>query len=397
MNYSKKTIEDIDVSGKKILLRVDFNVPIDKLTGEITDDNRITAALPTINYLLERNAAVIVCSHRGRPKGEWKDSLSLAPVAKRLSELLNSTVKMSKDVAGEDSVRLAAELEGGEVLLLENLRFDPREEKNDPSFVKELAGLADIYVSDAFGCVHRSHGSTCGVASFLPAVSGFLLAKELEVLGGALSNPSKPLVVVLGGSKVSDKIGVITNLINIADTIIIGGGMAYTFLNALGHNIGNSLCEADKLELALKMIEDAKSNGVEILLPTDSAIADRFENGCHKRIVGVCDMPDGWMGLDIGPASVELFVEKLKTAGTIIWNGPMGVFEFPEFAYGTKSIADAMASSSAVTIIGGGDSAAAVNQFGLADKMTHVSTGGGASLEFLEGRELPGVECLLDK
>lgn len=397
MKYSKKTIEDINVTGKKILLRVDFNVPIDKETGEITDDNRITAALPTIKYLLEKKAAVIVCSHRGRPKGEWRESLSLAPVAKRLSELLDITVKMSKDVVGEDSVGLAAGLQKGEVLLVENLRFDPREEKNDPLFAKELAGLADIYVSDAFGCVHRSHGSTCGVASYMPAVSGFLLAKELEVLGGALTNPIRPLVVVLGGSKVSDKIGVITNLINIADTIIIGGGMAYTFLSALGYNIGNSLCENDKLGLALKMIEDAKKKGVEILLPTDSAIADRFENGCEKKTVRISDMPEGWMGLDIGRDTADRYVQKLKTAGTIIWNGPMGVFEFPDFAYGTEAIAEAMADSDAITIIGGGDSAAAVNKFGLAGKMTHVSTGGGASLEFLEGRELPGVECLLDK
>lgn len=397
MNYSKKTIEDIDVSGKKILLRVDFNVPADKETGEITDDNRIMAALPTINYLIEKNAAVIICSHRGRPKGQWKESLSLAPVAKRLAEILSVPVKMSKDVAGEDSCRLASELSGGEVLLLENLRFDPREEKNDPGFAKILAGFADIYVSDAFGCVHREHGSTCGVASFLPAVSGFLLAKELEVLGGALSNPQKPLVVVLGGSKVSDKIGVITNLINIADTIIIGGGMAYTFLSALGYNIGNSLCETDKLELALKMIEGAKNNGVELLLPTDSAIAERFETGSRKRNVDIGEIPEGWMGLDIGPSSAELFASKLKNVGTIIWNGPMGVFEFPEFACGTKAIAEAMAGSGAITIIGGGDSAAAVNQFGLSDKMTHVSTGGGASLEFLEGKELPGVACLLNK
>jgi len=397
MNYNKKTVADIDVSGKKVLLRCDFNVPIDKQSGAITDDNRIKAALPTIRYLLEKGAAVIACSHMGRPKGEWKPELSLVPVAERLSILIGQNVKMASDVVGEDAITLASDLRSGEIMLLENLRFDPREEKNDPEFSKTLASLAEVYVSDAFGCVHRSHGSTRGVANYLPAVSGFLLAKELEVLGGALTNPKKPLVVILGGSKVSDKIGVITNLINISDTIIIGGGMAYTFIRAQGHSIGSSLCEEDKLDHAKELLEAAKARGVDLLLPTDSAIGDKFDANCLKKFATTTAMPDGWMGMDIGQESAQAFVKKIKGAGTVIWNGPMGVFEFPEFSYGTKMIAEAMAQSSAVTIIGGGDSAAAVNQFSLADKMTHVSTGGGASLEFLEGKVLPGVACLLDR
>ena len=397
MNYSKKTIKDIDISGKRILLRCDFNVPIDKITGKISDDNRITAALPTIKYLLENGASIIACSHMGRPKGVWKDELSLAPVAVRLSELLGQPVKMASDIIGESAKEIAATLQGGEIMLLENLRFHIEETKNDPDFSKALANFADIYVSDAFGCVHRAHASTEGVSSFLPAVSGFLLSRELETLGAALEHPQKPLVAVLGGSKVGDKIGVIKNLINLADTIIIGGGMAYTFVKALGYGIGNSLLDEEHLKLAGTLIKEAREKGTVFLLPVDTAIGDKFEIGCEKRCVKTHEIPDGWMGMDIGERSIAMFSEYIKNAGTVIWNGPMGVFEFPDFAQGTRAIAEAIAKCEGVTIIGGGDSAAAVDQFGLAAEMTHVSTGGGASLEFLEGKNLPGVACLLDK
>ena len=400
MNYNKKTVYDIDVKGKKVLLRCDFNVPQDKATGAITDDKRIISALPTIRYLLEQGAAVIACSHLGKPKGEIKPALSLAPVAVRLSELLGQEVIFAKDTIGEDAKGKAAALKGGEILLLENLRFDIREEKNGADFAKALADLtgADgVYVSDAFGTVHRAHASTAGVAAYLPAVSGLLIQKELEIMGGALENPKRPFVAILGGAKVSDKIGVINNLIEKADTIIIGGGMAYTFLKAQGYGIGTSLLEEDKVDYAREMIEKALAKGVMFLLPVDTAVHDKFENAKEFLTVDVAMIPDSSMGLDIGPKTVALFTEAIKGAGTVVWNGPMGVFEFSAFAYGTNAIAKALAESGAVTIVGGGDSAAAVEQLGYADKMTHISTGGGASLEFLEGKELPGVACLLDK
>ena len=397
MNYNKKTVMDVDVAGKKVLLRCDFNVPQDKATGAITSDKRIVASLPTIRYLLERGAAVIACSHLGKPKGEWKAKLSLAPVAQRLSELLGQEVIFAKDIVGEDAKAKAAALQGGQIMLLENLRFDPREEKNDPSFAEELASMAELYVSDAFGTVHRAHASTAGVAAYLPAVSGLLVAKELEVMGGALNNPKRPFVAVLGGAKVSDKIGVINNLLDKADTIIIGGGMAYTFAKAQGGSIGKSLCEEDKLDYAREMIAKAEKNGVKLLLPSDTMAADDFSNDAKRQVVSTMAIPDGWEGMDIGPDTIRTFCDAVKGAGTVVWNGPMGVFEFENFAAGTRAMAQALADSGAITIVGGGDSAAAVEQMGFADKITHISTGGGASLEFLEGLELPGVACLLDK
>ena len=397
MNYHKKTINDVDVSGKKVLLRCDFNVPQDKETGAITSDKRIVASLPTIRALLSRGAAVIACSHLGKPKGQRKESLSLAPVAVRLSELLGQEVIFAKDVTGEDAKAKAAALQPGQILLLENLRFDPREEKNDPTFAKELADMAELYVSDAFGTVHRAHASTTGVAAYLPAVSGLLVAKELQIMGGALENPKRPFVAVLGGAKVSDKIGVINNLLDKADTIIIGGGMAYTFAKAQGGEIGKSLCESDKLDYALDMIEKAKKNGVKLLLPTDTLAATEFAPDAESRVVPTGTIPADMEGMDIGPDTTAAFCEAVKGAGTVVWNGPMGVFEFERFAQGTRAMAQALADSGAVTIVGGGDSAAAVEQMGFADKITHISTGGGASLEFLEGIELPGVACLLDK
>ena len=397
MNYNKKSVKDADVKGKKVLLRCDFNVPLDKQTGEITSDKRIVESLPTIEYLLKNGAKVIACSHLGKPKGEFKKDLSLEPVAKHLAKLLNMPVSFAHDVAGEESIKLANELKDGELLLLENLRFDPGEEKNDPELAKKLAALGEIYVSDAFGTVHRAHASTAGIAAYLPAYAGFLVQKELSIMGGALDDPKRPFVAVLGGAKVSDKIGVLTNLIDKADTLIIGGGMAYTFLKAQGKSIGKSLLEEDKIVLAGEVMEKAKAKGVKLLLPVDVAIGDRFAADCEKKIVSVDDIPDDWQGLDIGTKTIALFSDAIKGAGTIVWNGPMGVFEFPAFADGTKSMAKAMADSGAVTIIGGGDSAAAAEQMGFADKITHISTGGGASLEFLEGIELPGIACLLDK
>ena len=397
MNYNKKTVKDIDVAGKKVLLRCDFNVPQDKATGAITDDKRIVAALPTIQYLLEQNAAVIACSHLGKPKGEWKESLSLAPVAKRLSELLGKDVIFAKDIIGEDAKAKAAALQPGQIMLLENLRFDKREEKNDPEFAKELSSMAEVYVSDAFGTVHRAHASTAGVAAYLPAVSGFLIQKELEVMGGALANPKRPLVAILGGSKVSSKIGVINNLLDIADTIIIGGGMCYTFAKAMGASVGKSLLESDWLDYCKEMMQKAKEKGVKLLLPVDGLAATEFSADAAAHPVDGVDIPDDMMGMDIGPKTIALYADAVKNAGTVIWNGPMGVFEFPAFAKGTEAVAEALSQTSAITIIGGGDSAAAVQQLGYADKMTHISTGGGASLEFLEGKELPGVACLLDK
>ncbi len=397
MNYNKKTIMDVDVAGKKVLLRCDFNVPQDKATGEITSDKRIVAALPTINYLLDNGAAVIACSHLGKPKGEWKEKLSLAIVAKRLGELLNREVIFAKDIVGEDAKAKAAALKGGEIMLLENLRFDPREEKNDPTMAKELADMAELYVSDAFGTVHRAHASTAGVAAYLPAVSGLLVARELEIMGGALADPKRPFVAVLGGAKVSDKLGVINNLLDKADTLIIGGGMAYTFVKAQGGSIGKSLCENDRLEYALEMIAKAKANGVELLLPTDTMASAEFSSTAVGTVVPTAAIPEDMEGMDIGPNTRERFCAAVAGAGTVVWNGPMGVFEFDNFAGGTRAMAKALTDCGAVTIIGGGDSAAAIEQMGFADKVTHISTGGGASLEFLEGKELPGVACLLDK
>ena len=401
MDYNKKNVTDIDVTGKKVLLRCDFNVPMAKDgSGVITDDKRIRAALPTIQYLLEHDAAVIACSHMGKPKGEWKPELSMAPVAKRLSELLGKDVILAKDIVGEDAKAKAAALKPGHILLLENLRYDNGETKNDPAFAKALADLAGadgIYVSDAFGTVHRAHASTAGVAAYLPAVSGFLIQKELEVIGGALAAPKRPLVAILGGSKVSSKIGVINNLLEIADTIIIGGGMAYTFSAAQGGKIGDSLLEEDWKGYALEMIDKAKAKGVKLLLPVDTVIADKFAADANADVVESGQIPDGWQGLDIGPKTVELYCDAVKDAGTVIWNGPMGVFENPTLAKGTIAVAQALADSDAVTIVGGGDSAAACEQLGFADKITHISTGGGASLEFLEGLELPGIACLQDK
>ena len=400
MNYNKKTVTDIDVKGKKVLCRCDFNVPQDKKTGAITDDKRIRAALPTLQYLLDQGAAVIVCSHLGKPKGEVKPELSLAPVAKRLEELLGKSVIFASDVVGEDAKAKAAALQPGQIMLLENLRFEKGEEKNDPAFAKALADLAGadgVYVSDAFGTVHRAHASTAGVADYLPAVSGFLIQKELEIIGGALANPKRPLVAILGGSKVSSKIGVINNLLEIADTIIIGGGMAYTFSAAQGGKIGTSLLEADWEDYANEMVKKAADKGVKLLLPVDTVVADAFAADAKSQVVPAGEIPDGWMGLDIGPKTVELYTSAVADAGTVIWNGPMGVFEFPAFAKGTEAVAEALSKTDAITIVGGGDSAAAVEQLGYADKMTHISTGGGASLEFMEGKALPGVVCLLDK
>ena len=396
MNYNKKTVYDVQLQGKKVLLRCDFNVPQNKETGEITSDKRIVAALPTIRYLLEQGAAVIACSHLGKPKGEVKPKLSLAPVSARLSELLGQPVIFAADTIGPDAQAKAAALKPGEVLLLENLRFDIREEKNDPEFAKALADMAEIFVSDAFGTVHRAHASTAGVAAYLPAYSGLLVDKELSIMGKALDDPKRPFVAVLGGAKVSDKINVINNLLEKADTIIIGGGMAYTFKKAQGYGIGKSLLEEDRLDYAREMIEKAEKKGVKFLLPVDNLAAAEFSADAESVTVEN-DIPDDLMGLDIGPKTVELFSEAVRGAGTIVWNGPMGVFEFDKFAGGTKAMARALAESGAITIVGGGDSAAAVEKLGFADKITHISTGGGASLEFLEGKELPGVACLLDK
>ena len=396
MSFNKKTIEDIDVSGKKVLVRCDFNVPLDE-NKNITDETRINAALPTIKYLLEHKAAVILCSHLGRPKGEFNMKYSLAPVAKRLSEKLGFEVKLAKDVIGPDAKKLAAEVKPGEAVLLENVRFHAEEEKNDPAFAKELASMADIYVSDAFGTVHRAHASTAGVAQYLPAVAGFLIGKELNFLGKAVTNPERPFVAILGGAKVKDKIGVITNLIEKVDTLLIGGGMAYTFMKATGGQIGNSLCDEERLGLALELLDKAKAKGVKLLLPVDNVCGKEFNNDTEQMVCESGKIPEGWEGLDIGPKTVELFSKEIKAAKTVVWNGPMGVFEMPNFAKGTLAIATAMAESDATTIIGGGDSAAAVTQMGLASKMSHISTGGGASLEFLEGKTLPGVAALNDK
>ena len=395
-NYNKKSVKDIPLGGKKVLLRCDFNVPQDKETGKITDEGRITAALPTINFLLEQGAAVIACSHLGRPKGQRVDKLSLAPVAENLAAQLGKPVKMAKDIIGPDAVKLAGELKPGEIMLLENLRFHPEEEKNDPEFAKSLASLADVFVSDAFGTVHRAHASTEGVSNYLPAVSGFLVKKELDNIGGAISDPRRPFVAILGGAKVSDKIGVIMNLLKKADTIIIGGGMAYTFVKACGGSIGNSLCEEAQLDEARRILYEAAAHAVKILLPLDSITATKISDDVNTIIVESRLVPDGLIALDIGPRATEYYTREIAGAGTVVWNGPMGVFEYSTFAGGTLAVARTMADSGAVTVIGGGDSAAAVRKFGLEDKFTHISTGGGASLEFMEGKELPGIACLLD-
>ena len=396
MNMNKKTIEDVDVNGKRVLVRVDFNVPMDE-DKNITDENRILGALPTIQYLLKHGAKVVLCSHMGRPKGEFNMKYSLAPVAKRLGELLGMEVKMAKDVIGPDAEATVASLKEGEVCLLENLRFHKEEEKNDPEFAKKLASFGEIYVNDAFGTAHRAHASTAGVTQYLPSVCGFLIEKELRIMGGALENPDLPFLAILGGAKVSDKIGVINNLLEKVDVLIIGGGMAYTFQKAMGGHIGNSLCEDDKLDLAKELLARAAYKGKRIVLPVDNEAGDAFKNDCLHITVHSQEIPDGFEGMDIGPVTREMFVNEVKRARTIIWNGPMGVSEFPTFAAGTRAVAEAVAANPGITIIGGGDSAAAIQKLGFADKVTHVSTGGGASLEFLEGIELPGIAALDDK
>lgn len=432
MNYlNKKTVEDIDVSGKRVLVRCDFNVPMKD--GEITDTKRIVGALPTVKYLADHGAKVILCSHMGRPHNIFNDvvkldkkekkkidtmpaeeqaaatekaleaakgdvtKFSLAPVAAELSKLLGKEVIMAKDVIGPDAKAKAAALNDGDVMILENIRFHAEETKNDPAFAKELASMADIYVNDAFGTAHRAHASTAGAADYLPAVCGYLIQKEISVMGGALENPKRPFVAILGGAKVSDKIGVINNLIEKVDTLIIGGGMAYTFFKALGHSIGTSLCEDDKVELAKEMMEKAEKKGIKFLIPIDNVVATEYSADAEWKVVDSDEIPDGWMGLDIGPKTRALFAEAVANAGTVVWNGPMGVSEWENFANGTIAVAKAVADSDAISIIGGGDSAAAVEKLGFADKMTHISTGGGASLEFLEGLELPGIACLNEK
>lgn len=394
---NKKTVEDIDVKGKRVLARCDFNVPLKD--GEITNDKRIVAALPTIKYLRDHGAKVILCSHLGRPKGEYKPEFSLAPVAAKLSEYLGQEVKLAEDpeVVGANAKAMAAELKDGDVMLLENVRYRKEETKNEEVFSKELASLADIFVNDAFGTAHRAHCSTTGVAAYLPAVCGFLIQKEIKFMGGALADPKRPLVAILGGAKVSDKIGVISNLLDKCDTIIIGGGMAYTFMKYLGHSVGTSLLEEDWIEKAGQMMTDAKKKGVKFLIPVDNKVGKEYDENTESKIVNSDEIPDGWMGLDIGPESQKLFTDAIKGAGTVIWNGPMGVSEWKNFEAGTVAVAKAVADSGAISIIGGGDSVAAVTKLGFADKMSHISTGGGASLEFLEGKELPGIAALQDK
>ena len=394
---NKKSVEDLDVKGKRVLVRCDFNVPLKD--GEITNDKRIVAALPTIKYLMEQGAKVILCSHLGRPKGEYKPEFSLAPVAKRLSEYLGVNVPLAEDenVVGDNAKKMAADLQDGQVMLLENVRYRAEETKNEENFSKELASLADLFVNDAFGTAHRAHCSTTGVASYLPAACGYLIQKEIQFMGGALADPKRPLVAILGGAKVSDKIGVISNLIDKCDTIIIGGGMAYTFMKYLGHNIGTSLLEADWVDKAGEMMQTAKDKGVKFLIPVDNRCGKEYKEDTEVLACKSDDIPDGWMGLDIGPNTEKLFADAIDGAGTVIWNGPMGVSEWDNFASGTIAVAKAIADSGAISIIGGGDSVAAVTKLGFADKMSHISTGGGASLEFLEGKELPGIAALQDK
>lgn len=394
---NKQTVKDIDVFGKKVIVRCDFNVPQDK-DGNITDDRRIVSALDTIKYLIEKDAKVILMSHLGRPKEGYEEKFSLKPIAKRLSELLSKEVLLASDeeVVGENAINLTNNMKNGDVVLLENVRFVKTETKNDLEFAKKLASLADIFVNDAFGTAHRAHSSTEGVAQFLPAVAGFLIEKEIEFIGGALQNPKKPFVAILGGAKVSDKIGVINNLLDKVDRLIIGGGMAYTFLKSKGISIGNSLIEEEKVEYAKEMLDKAEAKGVKVYLPVDHVVAKEFKADAESKVVEG-SIEDGFMGLDIGPKSINEFESALKDAGTVIWNGPMGVFEMEKFAAGTKEVAKVLSSINGTTIIGGGDSAAAVEQLGFADKMSHISTGGGASLEFLEGKVLPGIAALSDK
>ena len=393
---NKKTVKDIDLKGKKVLVRCDFNVPMDE-ERNITDNTRIVAALPTIKYLLEENCAVILCSHLGRPKGEFKPEFSLKPVAKELSKLLDKEVIMANDVIGEDATSKAKALQPGQILLLENVRFHREETDNDEEFSKKLASMAEIYVNDAFGTAHRAHASTEGVARYLPAVAGFLIEKELKFLGKAVSNPERPFVAILGGAKVSDKIGVIDSLLEKVDVLMIGGGMAYTFFKSMGYEVGKSICELDKLDLAKQAMEKAKQRGVKLMLPVDTRVGKEYKEDTESKTVKYTEIPADWEGFDIGEETIKMFSEELKKAKTVVWNGPLGLFEFPQFAVGTNSIAKVLSEIDATTIIGGGDSAAAVKKAGLEDKMTHISTGGGASLEFLEGKKLPGIECLLDK
>ena len=393
---NKKTVKDIDLKGKKVFVRCDFNVPMDE-NQNITDNARIVGALPTIKYLLEQNCKIILASHLGRPKGEFKPEFSLAPVAKELSKLLGQEVIMAKDVIGEDAMTKAANLKEGEILLLENVRFHKEETDNDPEFCKKLASMAEVYVNDAFGTAHRAHASTTGIASYLPAVSGFLIEKELQFLGNAVNNPERPFVAILGGAKVSDKIGVIDSLLEKVDTLMIGGGMAYTFFKAQGYEVGNSICEMDKLDLAKEAMEKAEQKGVKLMLPVDTKVGKEFKPDTESKIVSYTEIPADWEGLDIGPETIKMFEDELRKAKTVVWNGPLGLFEFDQFAIGTNAIAKVLSEIDATTIIGGGDSAAAVKKAGLEDKMTHISTGGGASLEFLEGKKLPGIEALMDK
>lgn len=394
---NKKTVKDIDLKGKKVIVRCDFNVPLDE-NGNITDNRRIVGALDTIKYLLEQNAKIILVSHLGRPKGQVKPEFSLVPVAKELSRLLEKDVKLAEDIIGESAKSLTSNMKDGDIVLLENVRFDAREEKNDLEFAKELASMAEIYVNDAFGTAHRAHSSTAGIAEFLPAVSGFLMEKELNFLGTALENPQRPFVAILGGAKVSDKIAVIDNLLGKVDSLIIGGAMANTFIKAMGYNVGKSLCEDDKLDLAKELMEKAKLKGVKLILPIDAKLGKEFNKDTESQIVDIANVPDDWSIFDVGPKTIDLYKSELENAKTIVWNGPVGLFEFDQFAIGTNSVASILASlNNAITIIGGGDSAAAVEKSGLASKMTHISTGGGASLEFLEGKKLPGVECLQNK
>lgn len=392
----KKTVRDIEVNGKKVLVRCDFNVPQDE-NGNITDNRRVVGALDTIRYLVDNGAKVILCSHLGRPKGEFKKEFSLAPVQKELEKLLGKEVKLAEDIIGESAKTLTANMQPGDVVLLENVRFDAREEKNDPEFAKELASLAEIYVNDAFGTAHRAHASTAGVADYLPAVSGFLIEKELKFLGEALNNPQRPFVAILGGKKVSDKIGVIQNLLEKVDTLIIGGAMANTFQKALGYEVGKSVVEEDKIDLAKELIEKAKAKGVRLMLPVDVKVGKEFDANTESKIVKVSEIPADWQVFDIGSQTIDQYKGVLDSAKTVVWNGPMGVFEFEQFAIGTKEIAVKLAELDAVTVIGGGDSAAAVEKMKVADKMTHISTGGGASLEYLEGKILPGIDCLANK
>lgn len=394
---NKKTVRDIDLKGKKVIVRCDFNVPLDE-NKNITDNRRIVGALDTIKYLLEQNAKIILMSHLGRPKGEVKPEFSLKPVADELSRLLGKKVKLADDIIGESAKKLTSEMAEGDIVLLENVRFDSREEKNDLGFAKQLASMADVYVNDAFGTAHRAHSSTAGIAEFLPAVSGFLMEKELNFLGTALENPERPFVAILGGAKVSDKIAVIDNLLEKVDCLIIGGAMANTFIKAKGYNVGKSLCEDDKIELAKELMKKAESKGVKLVLPIDCRLGREFSKDTESKIADIGDVTDEWSIFDVGPKTIDLYKKELANAKTVVWNGPVGLFEFDKFAVGTNSVAEILAGlTDAKTIIGGGDSAAAVEKSGLAGKMTHISTGGGASLEFLEGKKLPGVECLLDK